>query len=71
MLAVPLYQCCTEACAAHEPVLYLAVSLEALHMLMRLLHANARQGLQEVTPSKDAHLHRHADDLRRQTTHDF
>lgn len=45
-----------------RPVPYLAVSLEALHVLMCLLHANARQGLQKVTPSKDAHLHRHAGD---------
>ena len=38
------------------------MGLEALHMLMRLLQANARQGLQEVTPSKDAHLQRREGD---------
>ncbi len=47
----------TMCSTVHKPVLYLAVSLEALHMLMCLLHANARQGLQKVTSSKDAHLH--------------
>ncbi len=50
--------------AAHMPVLYLAVSLEALHILMCLLHADARQGLQKVTSSKDAHLYRHTDNSR-------
>ena len=36
--------------------MYLAVRLQALHVLMGLLHANARQSFQEVTASKDAHL---------------
>ena len=30
--------------------------LEAFHMLMSLFHANARQSLQEIAASKDAHL---------------
>lgn len=38
--------------------MYLAVRLQALHVLMGLLHTNARQSFQEVTASKDAHLQR-------------
>lgn len=43
--------------------LYLAVCLQALHMLMGFLHANAVQSLQEVTAGKDAHL-QHPDSVQ-------
>lgn len=44
------------ACTEDLEGVHLAMRLEALHMLMSPLHANTREGLEEVAASKDAHL---------------